>query len=461
MSGEHLATRPTPGTPRIYEFPPFVKSRLANGTELRVVDLPGRPLVSVVVAIRRGAADEPPDLAGVSSLAARALSEGTARHDAIGLVEASERLGAELHASAGWDATSVGVEVLADRLAPAVDLLAEMLLTPTFPAHEVERLRDQRMNEVLQAYADPRRRAEIAFDETIYTEASAYRRLLGGSRVTVPGVDPDALRARHAAWMDPSRTTIVVGGDLAGIDLRGILEPLSGSEFGGGAGAGEPTLVVTAASAIDAPTVRIVHRPGAVQTEVRVGHVGLRRRIPDFHAVSVMSAILGGLFGSRLNMRLREEKGYTYGAHAGFDLRVHPGPFGARAAVDTDNTVPAVADLLGELRRMRDSDVTPDELRAAKDYLIGVFPLRFETPGPVVGALAGLATNELPDDELARYRPGIEAVTIADVRRAAEEHVHIDRLAVVLVGDADRIATDVEAAGFGELEVVREDAPAA
>ena len=458
MSGEHLATRPTPGTPRAYEFPPFEKTRLANGAELRVVDLPGRPLVSVVVAIRRGVADEPPELAGVSSMAARALSEGTEHHDAIGLVEASERLGAELHASAGWDATSAGVEVLADRLAPAAALLAEMLLTPTFPAHEVERLRDQRMNEVLQAYADPRRRAGIAFDEAIYTDDSAYRRLLGGSRATVPGLSPDVLRARHAAWMDPSRTTIVVGGDLSGVDVRGIVEPLFGAAVL--AGPIDAPIPVTAASAVDRPTVRIVHRPGAVQTEVRVGHVGLRRRIPDFHAVSVMSAILGGLFGSRLNMRLREEKGYTYGAHAGFDLRVHPGPFGASAAVDTDNTVPAVVDLLGELRRMRESDVTADELRAAKDYLIGVFPLRFETAGPVVGALASLATNELPDDEFARYRPGIEAVTMADVRRAAEEHVHVDRLAIVLVGDADQIEADVEAAGFGAVDVIREDAPA-
>jgi zinc protease len=159
-------------------------------------------------------------------------------------------------------------------------------------------------------------------------------------------------------------------------------------------------------------------------------------------------------------MRLREEKGYTYGAHAGFDLRREAGPFGARAAVQTDVTVPAIADTLAELERMRDTDVTDAELRAAKDYLIGVFPLRFETPGPVVSALAGLAIQGLPDDELARYRPGIEAVTTADVRRAAEEHLHLDRTAIVLVGDADAIGADVVAAGFGDVEIVR-DAPTA
>ena len=457
MSGAHLATRPVPGVPRGYEFPPFERVRLSNGVEVRTVHLPGRPLVSAAVVVRRGVADEPADLAGVSSLAARALAEGTERYDAIALVEAAERLGAELHAAAGWDATTAGVEVPGSRLGPALELLAEMVLRPTFPVAEVERLRDQRLNEILQAYADPRRRAEIAFDEAIYTGDSPYRRMLGGSRGTVTRLDRDALCAQHGSWLDPERTTIIVGGDLFGIDVRGLLEPL----FGGiPSGQGAAPGAVVAASAVDRRIVRLHDRPGSVQTEVRIGHVGLPRLIPDFHAVSLMSAILGGLFSSRLNMRLREEKGYTYGAHAGFDLRREAGPFGARAAVETDVTVPAIEDTLAELERMRETDVTDAELRAAKDYLIGVFPLRFETPGPVVSALAGLAIQGLPDDELARYRPGIEAVSAADVRRAAVEHLHLDRTAIVLVGDADAIGVGVEAAGFGDVEIVRDPPPA-
>ena len=136
-----------------------------------------------------------------------------------------------------------------------------------------------------------------------------------------------------------------------------------------------------------------------------------------------MGAILGGLFNSRLNMKLREEKGYTYGAGAGFDLRRAAGPFAARAAVNTEVTVPAVADFLAELDRIRDAPVADSELQAARDFLVGVFPLRFETPGPIVGALSGLVVHDLPEDELARYRPAIEAVTVEDVLESARSRI--------------------------------------
>jgi predicted Zn-dependent peptidase len=211
---------------------------------------------------------------------------------------------------------------------------------------------------------------------------------------------------------------------------------------------------------VNQPIVRLVHRPGSVQSELRVGHFGLPRRIPDYHAVTVLSMILGGLFNSRLNMKLREEKGYTYGASAGFDFRRHAGPFAARAAVNTEATVPALTDLMAELRAIRDAAPTDAEMRAARDYLVGVFPLRFETPGPVVGALGGLITYGLPEDELERYRPAVEAVTAADVLAAARAHIDLERLAIVIVGDADAVGSDLEAAGFGDLEIIREEVAA-
>ncbi|MBA2380755.1 MAG: insulinase family protein, partial [Chloroflexi bacterium] len=269
-------------------------------------------------------------------------------------------------------------------------------------------------------------------------------------------LDSARLRAAYERGLDPARSTFVVGGDLSGIDLPAIAERLLGG-WGSGYGAGQSGSIV-AEGAVRERFVRIIHRPGSVQTEIRIGHVGLARRIPDFHALSVMGAILGGLFNSRLNAKLREEKGYTYGAGAGFDLRRAAGPFAARAAVNTEVTVAAIADMLAELDRMRDTDVTDAELTAARDYLVGVFPLRFETPGPVVGALAGLAVHDLPDDELTRYRPAIEAVTVEAVRAAAG-HIRPNQAAIVLVGDADAFGAELEAAGFGSITIDRDRGP--
>jgi zinc protease len=454
---EVVATRPTPGTPRPYEFPAVERFQLANGLRVVLADLPGRPLVSASLVIRNGAADEPPAHAGATVLAARALSEGTEQYDAIALVEASERLGASLHSEAGWDAMSVSVDVPAARLEPALALLTEVVLHPTFPPSEVERLRDERLNDLLQARADPRRRADEAFSETIYENASPYHRPSGGTRETVTALTPGRLRAAYERGLDPARAALIVGGDLTGIDVGAIAERLLG---GWGAAAGSaPAGPIVDAGAVRERFVRIIHRPGAVQTEIRIGHVGAPRLIADFHPLAVMGAILGGLFNSRLNMKLREEKGYTYGAGAGFDLRRGAGPFNARAAVNTEVTLPAVQDFLAELDRIRDAPVEATELRAARDYLIGVFPLRFETPGPIVGSLAGLIVHDLPDDELARYRPAIEAVTIDDVLTAARTRITPERLAIVLVGDADAFGAALESAGFGKVTVERDEGP--
>ncbi len=452
-----VAERPEPGTPRPYDFPAVASDRLANGLTILVADLPGRPLVSASLILPVGAADEPHDEGGAAVLAARALTEGTERYDAVGLTEASERLGASIHADAGWDAMSVSVDVPAARLRPALELLAEVLLRPTFPADEVERLRDERLNDLLQAQADPRRRADETFIGTVYAAASPYHRPSAGMRETVERLDADVLRRAYGRALDPGRATLVVGGDLGGQDVVAMARDLLG-DWVAGADA-RPVGPIDDGAASGGRIVRVVHRPGSVQTEIRVGHRGLPRRTPDFHAVSVMSAILGGLFNSRLNMQLREAKGYTYGAGAGFDMRRGAGPFIARAAVNTEVTVPALLDMIAELERMRDEPVSETELAAARDFLVGVFPLRFETAGAVVGALGGLAVNGLPLEELVDYRAHIEAVDIDAVTAAARDHLRVDTASIVLVGDVDAFGPALEEAGLGRL-VIDRDAPA-
>ena len=452
--------RPRHTDPRPFHFPKFERQELSNELGLITVHLPGRALVSASLILPAGAVDEPPEQGGVTSLMARALTEGTKQHDAIGLPEAAERLGASLHAEAGWDGLSISVDVPAERLGPALGLVAEVAMEPTFPDRDVERMRDERLNDLLQAKADPRRRADDGFVETIFAPGTTYSRPSAGLEETVSKLNAEATRALHARLLDPGKMTLVVGGDLdaVGEDVRGIAE----SRFGAWSPQGNAVTLMhpNVVPAVSDRLIRVIHRPGSVQTEIRVGHVGLPRKIPDFHAVTVMTAILGGLFNSRLNRKLREEKGYTYGAAAGFDMRRGPGPFAVRAAVNTDVTVPAIQDMLTELDRMRGGPPDEAELHAARDYLVGVFPLRFETPPAVVGAIAGLLIHGLPMDELDRYRPSIEAVSDADVRSAAERHIDLDRVAIVLVGDADAILPELEGAEIGSIRVDREELPA-
>ena len=467
-----LAVRPSPGTPRDYRFPSFDRTVLDNGIQVLTVDLPGRPLISANLVIRVGAAYEPANLGGVTILAARAATEGTERYPGLALVEASERLGATLHAEASWDAFVGAVDVAASRLGEALLLLDELIERPTFAEEDVVRLRDERVNDLLQVKADARRRAERSFNEVIYAEGSPYRRPAAGDESTVPSLDSAAVKQVHRTLLDPSRVALIVGGDLRGLDVPALAAKAFGS-FGTAAGFGGVRGSAAAASlraakpepsdatSVDHPIVRLYHHPGAVQSELRIGHVGVSRLTPDFHAIQLMASILGGLFNSRLQSNLRERKGYTYGIGAGFEMRRAAGPFAVRTAVQTAATVPSIAESLAELNRMRDTNVTDDELKAARDYLVGVFPLRFEVPEAVVASIGGLFSLGLPDDELARYRERIEAVTIGDIRRAAEEHIHTDRIAVVAVGDADLVATDLEAAGFGELEVINEPLPVA
>jgi predicted Zn-dependent peptidase len=455
-----IADRPTHGDPRPYQFPRFERHELENGLGLVSVHLPGRALVTASLVLPSGAVDEPEAQAGVTSLMARSLSEGTKHHDAIGLTEASERLGASLHAETGWDGFSISVDVPAERLGAALALAAELATEPTFPASDVERLRDERLNDLLQAKADPRRRADDAFVDTIFAPGIAYGRPSGGTEATVPGLDAAAVAALHAKRLDPARMTLIIGGDLGAIG--GDVQAIASEAFGAWRRnpAAEASRKPTVEAARHERLVRLIHRPGSVQTEFRIGHVGVPRLIPDFHALSVMSAILGGLFNSRLNRKLREEKGYTYGVSAGFDMRRGPGPFAVRAAVNTEVTVPAIIDVLAELEKMRTTAPSGDELHAARDYLVGVFPLRFETPPAVVGAIAGLFIHGLPMDELDRYRPAIEAVTLEAVQSTAERYILTDELAVVLVGDADAILPALEGAGIGPIVVEREELPA-
>jgi len=482
-----LERRPGPGAPRHYDFPAFRRTRLDNDLEVILAHVPGRPLLQAQLIVRGeaggGATGEPEAMAGVTPLTARAMSEGTRQRDAVTFVEASERLGASLGAAAGWDDLSVHLDVPRTHLRAALALMAELALEPSFPAREVERLRDERLNDLKQAMADPRRRAERIFCATIYADGAAYGRPLGGTEETVAALDQAALAARHAALLRPSASTLIVCGDLDDLPVEAIVDeafgqwqaaedpvaaptpspltPVGSARPGRGGKAGPMATAVPRAAGPDAASgqrrIVLFDRPGAPQSEIRIGHVGSPRRLDDFHALMVLNTLFGGLFDSRLNRLLREERGYTYGVRSEFDLRRSAGPFGVRLAVESAVTAPAVADIVSELARIRAAEPEASELAAARDYLVGVFPLRFESSAQVAAALAGLVIQGLPDDELDRYRPTVAAVTPEAALAAARAHIHPEDASIVIVGDVAQFGDDLRAAGHGEVEVIRDD----
>ena len=376
-----LDARPTPGTPREYLFPSFERGRLGNGLSVVYAHVPGRPLLGAQLIMPGGGWTEPADQAGITVLTARAMPEGTKRLDANEFIEASERLGAEIHADASWEALTATMEVPRSRFGAALALMAEMAFEPAFPGDEVERLRDERLNDLLQAWSDPRRRSERVFPETVYAPGSPTSRPLWQSSVHGP---PPGSRCRGRASSSAPRSRsgdLVVAGDLTGVPLMELAEEHLGRI------SALPTALAADSESGVAPhsagaRIVLVDRPSAPQSELRIGHVGVPRKTPDFHAISVLNAILGGTFNSRLNRVIREELGYTYGIHSSFDMRRRAGPFVVRTAVETAVTVPALVETLRIVREFGQTEVEPEELKIARDYLVGVFPLRFESAGP-------------------------------------------------------------------------------
>jgi predicted Zn-dependent peptidase len=442
--------RPIAGAPRPYHFPRFDRRRLENGLTVWMVPMPGATMASVHFVVDAGAAAEDEAKGGVAALTAQLLVTGTRRLDASEFAEATERLGIEVSSESSWDSARAAFQSLPEHLESGVELLAEMMREPRLDPAEFERLRSERLNEILQMRADPGRLAEEMFLSHVFHAGTPYRRLSAGTPETVAALELDDVRSHHASHWQPGGAHLVVAGS---IDPEAVMRAAQ-MRLGDwrGAGPGHREFIPSAAGG---RRVVIVDRPGSVQSELRMGHLGIERSSPRYFPAVVLGALLGGVFGSRLNMRLREELGYTYGARAGFDPRRAVGPFSAAAAVQTEVTADAMREMLAQLERVREAAPEMAELREVRDFLVGVFPLRFETTGGVAVAMEPLAVYGLPDDYWQTYRANLEAVGPEEVLAAARDLVHPDELLMLTVGDASRIQAEVEAAGFGPIEVVK------
>ena len=448
-----IITRPKPGPSRPYRFPAFERVTLPNGLELIIAPVRRLPLVTIRLVLDVGARQEPRELAGVASLTAAAMAEGTTRLDAAALAEEFERLGGSLSSYATWDATHVRTTVLTSKFESALSLLAEVVRSPALAPREVDRLKEERLAELLELKSEPRGLADERFSSSLYRPSSRLSIQEGGSQRTVERLSVDATREWHARQFAPAVTGLVIAGD---VDTSQVVS-LANEILGDWRHTAPAPANVDDAPGRESPAMMLLDRSGAPQTELRLGHVGLPRAHPDYIDVVVMNAILGGVFNSRINLNLRERNAFTYGAFSSFEWRRDAGPFLVSTAVATGVTAAAAREVIVELERMKSGPPTVDELTLSTSYLDGVFPIRFETTDAIAGALAGLRSLRLPDDFFDTYRERIRAVTAESVERAAQRHLHLDRLQVLAVGDRAQVEPALADLKLGALSVIGDD----
>ncbi|WKW13631.1 pitrilysin family protein [Pseudogemmatithrix spongiicola] len=446
-----VALRPAPGQVRSYRFPDTDEATLPNGLRVIVARMPRLPIVTVLALVDAGAVDDPEGREGLAALTARALAEGSGALDGAAIADRFEGWGTSFDASVDWDSTVARVTVTPSRLEAAFGLFAEVLRAPAFPAADVARKRDERLDDLTQLLAEPRGLADVRFTGTLFAGAR-YGRPIGGSARSVPGLDAEMLRAFHRAHYGPRTTTLFFVGDIT-LDAAVALAERAMGDWASDARASRRA-ASAAPQARETRRTRIITKADAPQSELRVGHVGIARGHPDYLAIVVMNAILGGLFSSRINLNLRERHAFTYGASSGFDARRAAGPFVVSTAVKSEVTDRAVQEILREIDALRAAPPSAAELSLATEYLAGVFPIRFETTAAVAGALAGATVHGLGADWFRTYRDRVQAVTDAEVHRVAREQLDPSRLLVLAVGDPTAIAAPLQALGHGDFAVL-------
>ncbi len=432
-------SRPPAARPaKSFTFPDFERRCLSSGLSVIRLAVDGVPLVHLRLLLTAGGHHAPADAPGLPSFTAALLDEGTARRTGTELAAKIEGLGGYLATGAGWDATVIETEVLVEDLGTGTALLAEVAREPSFPDHEVGRVRRQLQAEVKRREAQPSAVADRQFERILY-HGTAYGTPLIGTHDSLERMDRDTVLDFYSRHVTPVGATLVAVGDVTSEQLTEHAEAaLAGWS-------GDPIAkprIETAPQ--DALRVEIVDRPGAAQTEIRVGHIGIHRAHPRYLAAAVLSCLLGGKFTSRLNLNLREKHGFTYGVRSSFGKRGGAAPFVISTALANEHVGRAVGEIFGEVRRLLDEAPGESEVADTRDYLIGSFPYTVETLHGLAARLSDLAIYGLPDDYYGVYPEDLAAISGPDLLETARELLILDRALVVCVGPAEELRPQLE-----------------
>jgi zinc protease len=427
---------PPPGPEPAFKPPKPKRFKLKNGLEVMLVEFHDLPLVDFNLMIKTGGAANPSDRAGLADLTAHMLDEGTRTRNALAIADQVASLGATLSTGSTWDASNVSLSTLSRNLDGALEIFADVVVNPGFDGKEFERVRDNLLTAITRRKDSPPTVANLALTRLLFGAKHPYGWPMAGVEASIKKLTPADLRGFYDKYYRPGNAALLVAGDTTVEALRNKLEKAFGKWRAKGAAA--PKLPGPEGAA---PITRIflIDKADAPQSSIRVGRIGIERKNPDYFPVTVMNLILGGGF-YRLDLNLREGKGWTYGARSTVDSRRAPGPFSAGGEFVALHTADSVGEILKELASMRDADVTDVELARAKDQIIKSYPARYATRGNVAAQLAELAVFGLPDSYLTEYTKKIAAVSKDDVRRVARKYLDPNHLTIVVVGDRKTLA---------------------
>jgi predicted Zn-dependent peptidase len=430
------------------QLPDIQKATLKNGLNVWLVEHHELPTVAFNLVIQSGSDhDAIANMPGIASVTADMLDEGTSTRSSLQIAEELEDIGANLGTNSSYDGSFVTLNTLVKHLDKALAVYADVITHPSFPEKDFERIRKQRLTALVQQRDQPVTIANNAFSYLLYGPNHPYGNNAAGTEASLKSMTIADMKKFYSTYYRPNNATLVVVGDVKLSDITSKLEAaMPGWEKGV-----VPAYAIPEPKSADKMRVYLVDKPGAPQSEVRIGYPALARNTPDYFPVLEMNRLLGGQFTSRINLNIREKHGFTYGANSSFRFQKGAGPFTAQGGIVTEKTDSALKEFVNEIGLMKEKGMSPSELDFVKKGLIGSFALSFETPAQIAGALQNVVLYGLPENYYSSYLQNIEAVSVEDVNRVAKNYLDLSKMAMVVVGDLSKIKESVTAMNFGEV----------
>jgi zinc protease len=455
-SGADRGSLPQPAEPEAASFPRFKSAQLDNGLNILVINRPSIPVIDMNLIFDAGYAGDRPDLTGEASITMSMLDEGAGDNDALEISEQLALLGAELSTGAGLDTASVGLSALTENLGPSLALFADVVLRPTFPEAELERMRSQYLTAIQQEKSRPLSMALRLLPEFLYGEGHPYAQPLTGSgtEASVATITRDDLIQWHTTWFRPNNATLVVVGDTTLEEITPRIEELFRAWEAGEV----PEKDAVTVERTETDGLYLIDKPGAEQSIIFAGQLVVPMNNPNEIAIEALNDVIGGQFSSRINMNLREEKSWSYGARSMIMATRAQRPFLAYAPVQTDKTAPALAEILREITEIRGKNPpTEAELERVKNSNILSLPGRWETNPAVLGDLGKLVAYGLPDDYWDTYPQRLNELQLEQVAAAAIDTIDPAQLTWIVVGDRARIEDELKELKLGEIRLIDVD----